>query len=66
MDSKFIERPKKFNQKEYNKNYRKDHYNTFSTTVKPELKNRIDFYCQCKGISKAEFLQLAIDTLEML
>lgn len=66
MDAKFIERPKKLNQKEYNKNYRKEHYNTFSATVKPELKSRIDFYCKCKGISKADFLQLAIDTLEML
>lgn len=66
MDAKFIERPKKFNQKEYNKNYRKEHYTTFTAAIKPELKNRIDLYCQCKGVSKTEFLQLAIDTLEML
>lgn len=64
LDSKFIERPKKFDKKEYDKNFHKENYVHFGSAVKPELKNRIDNYCADMGISKSEFLKRAIEMLE--
>ncbi len=64
MDEKFIERPKKFNQREYTNEYRKNNYVSICAQVKPELKQQIDDYCKDNNISKSEFLRLAIDTLD--
>lgn len=60
MDKDFIERPKKFNQQEYDK----IHFVQFNIKIKSELKNRIDNYCADNGISKSEFLKRAIEMLE--
>lgn len=64
MDRKNIERPKKFNQREYNTEYQKKNYKRFSTVVKPDVAERINSYCADMGISKADFLKLAIDIIE--
>lgn len=64
MDRNNIERPKKFNQREYNDKYRKEHYRKFQTNLKPDVAERINNYCTDVGISKAEFLQRAIDILD--
>ena len=64
LDKKYIEYPNKFDKKEYDKEYRKEHYLRFSASVKPELKERIDKYCKKEGISKPEFLSRAIDMFE--
>ena len=64
MDRKNIERPKTFDQKEYNKRYQKDNYKRFNTVVKPDVAERINNYCTDMGISKADFLKLAIDIIE--
>ena len=63
-DKKYIERPKKFDKKEYDKNFQKEHYVNFGSKINPELKQRIDEYCLNAGISKSEFLRKAIDLLE--
>ncbi len=64
MDKKNIERPAKFNQKEYNKQYTKDNYKRFNTVIKPDLMERINDYCIDKGISKADFLLYAMDLMD--
>ncbi len=60
MNEKYIERPKKFDQKEYKKN----HYAHLSCYLEPELKQEIDEYCSDLGISKPEFLRRAIEALK--
>lgn len=60
MNKKYIERPQKFDQKEYKKN----HYAHLSCYIKPELKQEIDNYCADKGISKSEFLRQAIEIMK--
>ncbi len=64
MDKKFIERPNKFNKREYDSNYQKTHYKRITVDVKPELKKSIDDYCFDHGISKSEFLRQALEALE--
>lgn len=64
MDKKFIEYPNKIDRKEYEKNYKKEHYVRFSASVKPELKKRVDDYCKKENISKTEFIRRAIDMFE--
>lgn len=64
MDKKYIEFPNKFDKKEYDRQYNKEHYVRFSASVKPELKERIDEYCKNEKISKTEFLRRAIDMFE--
>lgn len=64
MDRKNIERPKTFNQREYNDKYQKEHYRKFQTNLKPDIAERINNYCTDTGISKADFLKLAIDIIE--
>ena len=64
MDKKFIEYPNKIDRKEYEKNYKKEHYVRFSASVKPELKKRVDDYCKKEGISKTEFIRRAIEMFE--
>ena len=68
MDKKYIERPAKakFNKSAYNKQYDKDNYKKFSTVIKPDLFIQIDDFCKNHNISKADFLKLAITTLESL
>ena len=56
MDSKFIERPKKFDQKAYKKEYSKSHYKRILAEIKPDDYNIIDTYCKGNGISKAQFI----------
>lgn len=60
MDSKFIERPKKFD----NVEYKKTHYKRISVDVKPDLAERVNDYCRNNNMSKAEFIALAIETLD--
>ncbi len=64
MDEKFIERPKKFNQREYNDKYQKEHYISIAARVKPDLAERVNVYCQNNHMSKAEFIAAAIDALD--
>lgn len=64
MDKKNIERPTKFNQKEYNKQYTKDNYKRFNTVIKPDLMERINNYCIDNRISKADFLLYAMDLMD--
>lgn len=60
LEEKYIERPKRFDKNEYNKT----HFKQFNVKIKPALSERINNYCNDVGISKAEFLQKAIDVLE--
>lgn len=39
-------------------------YRSFSTRIKPELSGRIEEYLEREGLSKPEFLQLAIEHLD--
>lgn len=64
MDKKNIERPEKFDKMAYNKDYTKKNYKQFNTVIKPDLSERINNYCVDMGISKADFLQRAIDVLD--
>lgn len=64
MDKKYIERPKLFDKKEYDKDYKKKHYKHFSVYLTPELKERLDNYCRDMEISKSEFIKRALDVLE--
>ena len=56
LNKKYIERPKKFDQRAYNSEYSKTHYRKLSTDIKPEDYNLIDTYCKTNGISKAKFI----------
>lgn len=64
LDSKFIERPKKFDKSAYNSNYSKTHYKRFAADIPPELMERVNAYCTEMGISKPEFIRRAIEALE--
>ncbi len=64
MDSKFIERPKKFDQRAYNDKYQKEHYVSIAARVKPDLAERVNDYCKNNNMSKAEFIALAIEALD--
>lgn len=64
MDKKYIEYPNKFNKKEYDKKYKKEHYARLVADLSPELKKRVDDYCRDNKISKAEFIRRAIDMFE--
>ena len=56
MDKKYIERPELFNQKEYNKEYKKNHYKSISISVKPDFATTLNDYCQQAGFSKTELI----------
>lgn len=43
--------------------YNQKAYKAFNVQVKPELFQRIDTYCQENGLSRSQFLALAINTL---
>ena len=65
MDKKYIERPpRNFDKKEYDKEYKKQHYKQFTVAISPELKERIDRYCKRVGMSKSEFLKQAVEMFE--
>lgn len=64
MDKKYIERPKPFNKREYNKEYQKNHYKQVTLSLTPELKERLDKYCSQEKISRSEFIRRALDVLE--
>lgn len=63
MDINNIEREKTFNKKEYDKNYKKEHYKQFAVNLSIELNDQITNYCKDNGITKADFLRLAIDKI---
>ncbi|MDE6181671.1 MAG: hypothetical protein K2F59_00510 [Eubacteriales bacterium] len=44
--------------------YNKKTYKRFDTLIKPELFERLEAYRNEKGLSRSQFLQLAIDKLE--
>lgn len=60
MDEKYMERPPKFDKREYNKT----HYRQFSASLKPELYERITGFCKEKEINKTEFMAQAIELME--
>lgn len=64
LDKKYIEYPNKFDKKEYDKQYKKEHYARFVADLQPELKKRVDDYCEKANISKPEFIRRAIDMFE--
>lgn len=64
MDKKYIERPKTFNKREYNKEYQKNHYKQVTLSLTPELKEHLDKYCSQEKISRSEFIRRALDVLE--
>ncbi len=63
MDSNNIERVKTFNKKEYDKEFRKKNYKQFAVNLSTELNDQITNYCKDNGITKADFLRLAIDKI---
>ncbi|MCM1024142.1 MAG: ribbon-helix-helix domain-containing protein [Prevotella sp.] len=64
MDKKYIERPKTFDKKEYDREYHKKHYKQITFSMTSELKERLDSYCKKAEISRTEFLRRALDVLE--
>lgn len=64
LDKKYIERPKTFNKREYDKEYHKNHYKQVTFSMTPELKERLDNYCSQAKISRTDFIRLALDVLE--
>lgn len=64
LDKKYIEYPNKFDKKEYDKKYKKEHYARFVADLQPELKKRVDDYCKKENISKTEFVRRAIEMFE--
>ena len=63
MDKKYIEREKTFNKKEYNRRYDEQNYKQFNTKISINLNEQIVNYCKDAGISKADFLKLAVDKI---
>lgn len=63
MDKKYIEREKTFNKKEYNRRYDEQNYKQFNTKISISLNEQIVNYCKDNGISKADFLKLAVDKI---
>lgn len=64
MDKKYIERPKKFDKREYDKEYHRNHYKQVTLSLTPALKERFDQYCSKEKISRSEFIKRALDVLE--
>lgn len=63
MDRNNIEREKIFNKREYDKEFRKKNYKQFAVNLSTELNDQITNYCKDNGITKADFLRLAIDKI---
>lgn len=55
---------KEFNQQKYIQQYNKEHYKTFKVDLKKEELDNINMLLKEKNMTKAEFLRLAIKTLE--
>lgn len=55
---------KEFNQKEYIKNYKKEHYSPVKITLKKDEKLELDRLLKIKGITQTEFLRNAIEQLK--
>ena len=60
MNTNNIERPEKFNQREYDKT----HFKQFNVKIKPDLWDEINNYCDNFDLSKSEFLRRAIEVLK--
>ena len=63
MNKNLIEREKTFNKKEYDKEYRKKNYRQFAVNISIDFYEQIINYCNDNGISKADFLRLAVDKI---
>ena len=44
--------------------YNKKTYKAFNVQIKPELFEKIESYCKENGLSRSQFLELAIKTLK--
>lgn len=44
--------------------YNQKAYKAFNVQIKPELFDEIDCYCKNNGLSRSQFLKLAIDSLK--
>ncbi len=60
MDKKYIEYPRKFNKKEYDKEYNKNMYKVLSVRLKPADYEHINEYCMNKGLTKTELILTAL------
>lgn len=60
MDKKYIERPIKYDAKEYDKAYKKANYKSLSIRVKPDFYTFIDDYCSDNNICKSDLVVTAI------
>ena len=55
----------KFNQVVYNNAYNKSHYTNCSLRLKPDIMQKIEYFCDSKGISKNSFfIQSALYIIE--
>lgn len=63
MNKNNIIREKTFNKKEYDREYKKANYKQFNTNISISLNEQIVNYCKDAGISKADFLKLAVDKI---
>lgn len=55
---------KKFNQKEYIKDFHKLNYSQFKVDLKKEEKEELDILLKKKNLTKAQFLRNAIEELK--
>lgn len=54
----------KFNQQKYIQQYNKEHYKTFKVNLKQKEWDELEAILKQKGLSKAQFLRLAIKDLK--
>ncbi len=61
MDKKYIERSQpKFDQKEYDKKYKKEHYTQIVIRPKKEIADTINKYCEENDINRSQLIINAI------
>ena len=60
MDKKNLERPAKYNSKEYDKAYKKANYKSLSIRVKPDFYASVDNYCKNNKMCKSDLIVNAI------
>lgn len=60
MNEKYIERPKKFDQKEYDKKYKKEHYTRIVISPKKEIADIINKYCEDNNINRTQLIINAV------
>ena len=63
MDKNNIIREKTFNRNEYNREYNARNYKKFGVNISIPLYEQIENYCKDNGMTKADFLRLAIDVI---